>query len=77
VAGPALVVTPLCTMGFDPENLRMRLVSTHPGVGIDEVRDATGFDLLIPDSVPVTLAPTSQQLSILRDLDTDGLLKGP
>ena len=75
--GPALVVTPLCTMGFDPESLRMRLVSVHPGVEIDEVRDATGFDLLIPDSVPVTSAPTSRQLSILRDLDTDGLLKGP
>jgi len=75
--GPALVVTPLCTMGFDPESLRMRLVSVHPGVEVDEVRAATGFDLLIPDSVPVTSAPTTRQLSILRDLDTDGLLKGP
>ena len=75
--GPALVVTPLCTMGFDPESLRMRLVSVHPGVEIDQVREATGFDLLIPGSVPVTAAPTPRQLSILRDLDTDGLLKGP
>lgn len=75
--GPALVVTPLCTMGFDPESLRMRLVSVHPGVEIDEVRDATGFDLQIPDSVSVTTPPTSRQLSLLRDLDTDGLLKGP
>jgi glutaconate CoA-transferase, subunit B len=75
--GPALVVTPLCTMGFDAHSLRMRLVSVHPGVQIDEVRDATGFDLLVPDPVPVTTAPTSRQLSILRDLDTDGLLKGP
>jgi acyl CoA:acetate/3-ketoacid CoA transferase beta subunit len=64
-------------MGFDPESLRMRLVSVHPGVEIDQVREATGFDLLIPGSVPVTAAPTSRQLSILRDLDTDGLLKGP
>jgi glutaconate CoA-transferase subunit B len=67
-------------MDFDPVSLRMRLVSVHPGVEIDEVRDATGFDLLIPDSpdsVPVTPAPTSRQLSTLRDLDTDGLLKGP
>jgi acyl CoA:acetate/3-ketoacid CoA transferase beta subunit len=64
-------------MGFDPESLRMRLVSVHPGVELDEVREATGFDLQIPDSVPVTTAPTSRQLSLLRDLDTDGLLKGP
>jgi glutaconate CoA-transferase subunit B len=75
--GPALVVTPLCTMDFDPESLRMRLVSTHPGVEVDEVRKATGFDLIIPDSVPVTAAPTSRQLSILRGVDSDGLLKGP
>lgn len=75
--GPALVVTPLCTMGFDPDSLRMRLVSVHPGVEVDQVRDATGFDLLIGDSTPVTAAPTSEQLSILRDVDTDGLLKGP
>jgi glutaconate CoA-transferase subunit B len=75
--GPALVVTPLCTMGFDPDSLRMRLVSVHPGVEVDQVRQATGFELLIPDSVPVTAAPTSRQLSILRELDTDGLLKGP
>jgi glutaconate CoA-transferase subunit B len=75
--GPALVVTPLCTMGFDPVSLRMRLVSVHPGVDIDEVAEATGFDLAIPDSVPVTSSPTAPQLSILRDLDTNGLLKGP
>jgi len=78
--GPALVVTPLCTMDFDPVSLRMRLVSVHPGVEVDQVRNATGFDLLIPDSpdsVPVTAAPTPRQLSLLRDVDTDGLLKGP
>jgi glutaconate CoA-transferase subunit B len=75
--GPALVVTPLCTMDFDPQTLRMRLVSTHPGVEVDHVREATGFDLVVPDSVPVTAEPTAQQLSILRDVDTDGLLKGP
>ena len=40
-AGCFLGVTPLCTMGFDPVSLRMRLVSVHPGIGIDEVRDAT------------------------------------
>lgn len=74
--GPAFVVTPLCTMDFDPESLRMRLVSLHPGVGIEEVRDATGFELLVPDQVPVTTEPTALQLAILRDLDPDGLLKG-
>lgn len=74
--GPQLVVTPLCTMGFDPESLRMRLETVHPGVEVEQVRAATGFDLIIPDSVPTTPEPTSEQLSILRALDTNGLLKG-
>ena len=74
--GPQLVVTPLCTMGFDPETLRMRLETVHPGVEVDQVRAATGFELIIPSSIPVTPEPTAEQLSVLRKLDTNGLLKG-
>lgn len=74
--GPQLVITPLCTMGFDPDSLRMRLETVHPGVEVEQVRAATGFELIIPDSVPVTPEPTSEQLSIIRTLDTNGLLKG-
>ena len=74
--GPQLVVTPLCTMGFDTATLRMRLESVHPGVDVAQVRAATGFDLIIPESVPVTAEPTARQLSLLRSLDTNGLLKG-
>src|SRR3990170_3899721 len=39
-----LVVTPLATMDFDPETRRMRLASTHPGVTVEQVREATGFE---------------------------------
>ncbi len=74
--GPQLVVTPLCTMGFDSETLRMRLETVHPGVDVEQVRAATGFDLIIPQSVPTTPEPSAEQLSLLRALDTHGLLKG-
>lgn len=74
--GPALVVTPLCTMDFDPETLRMRLKTIHPGIEVDYVRDATGFDLLVPQSVPRTPEPSAEQLSLVRMLDSGGLLKG-
>ena len=73
--GPALVVTPLCTMDFDPETLRARLCSVHPGVGVDQVREATGFTLGGPDAVPETPAPTPRELAILRDLDPRGVLR--
>ncbi len=74
--GPALVVTSLATMDFDPDSLRMRLVSVHPGVTVEEVRDATGFDLIVRDPVPTTVAPTPDQLAIVRELDSNGVLKG-
>ena len=74
--GPALVVTPLCTMDFEPTSLRMRVVSLHPGVALDDVRDATDFDLVVPDTVPVTTPPTALQLATVRGLDPRGVLKG-
>ncbi len=30
----------------------MRLASVHPGVAVDEVGAATGFQLVVPDEVP-------------------------
>ena len=74
--GPAAVVTPLCTMDFDEKTLRMRLRSVHPGVEVDQVLDATGFQLAVPSTVPTTADPTAEQLSIVRKLDSDGILKG-
>jgi hypothetical protein len=70
-----LVVTPLATMDFDPESRRMRLASTHPGVSVDEVATATGFELLLPPSVPETSPPTADELAELRRLDSAGSLR--
>ena len=70
-----LVVTPLGTMDFDPESRRMRLASTHPGVRVDDVVAATGFQLLLPPSVPETPLPTREELAELRRLDPGGSLR--
>lgn len=74
--GPAAVVTPLCTMGFDSQTLRMRLETVHPGVTVHEVAEATGFEVVVPEVVPPTPLPTDEQIAILRGIDSDGLLKG-
>jgi glutaconate CoA-transferase subunit B len=71
-----LVVTPLATMDFDPESRRMRLASTHPGVGVDDVAAATGFELASTGPVPETPPPTAEELSTLRSLDPGGALRG-
>jgi hypothetical protein len=54
----------------------MQVVSVHPGVTVDEVVDATGFELLVPDEVPESRLPTDEELRLIREvIDPDGLRK--
>ena len=62
------VVSNLASFDWDPGSRRMRLLSVHPGVTVDEVVAATGFDLVISDDVPVTRAPTAGELRLIREL---------
>jgi acyl CoA:acetate/3-ketoacid CoA transferase beta subunit len=67
------VVTDLAVLDFATPDHRMRLRSVHPGVTVDEVLAATGFDLAVPDEVPATPTPTDAQLRLLREvLDPGG-----
>lgn len=61
------VVSPLGVFDFAPSG-EMRLASLHPGVTVDEVVEATGFELVIPDDVPVTRDPTAEELALLNDV---------
>lgn len=52
---------------------RMRLRSVHPGVTVDEVVAATGFELVVPDEVPESRLPTADELELIREvIDPDG-----
>jgi len=74
--GPRYVVTPLAVMDFEDETKRMRIKSVHPGVTVDQVRENTGFDLLVPERVPVTEPPSDLQLAVLRTrIDARGVLR--
>ena len=45
----------------------------HPGVSVDEVVAATGFDLVVDVDTPTTRLPTADELRILREvLDPKG-----
>lgn len=68
------VVSNLGVFDFATPDRSMRLVSTHPGVTVDDVVEATGFALAIPDDVPDTRDPTPEELELLRTvLDPRGL----
>lgn len=74
--GPTSVITPLAILDFETDDHRMRLQSVHPGVEVEQVVEATGFELEIPDQVPRTPEPTAEQLRLLRErIDREGLLR--
>ena len=73
--GPSLIVTPLCTMDFDPGTHVARLASLHPGVTLDQVLEATGFAPIVPTKLETTQPPTLEEVAILRRLDPNGLLR--
>ena len=54
-------------MDFDDKTKRMRLASIHPGVDIDNVKESTGFDLIIPENVQETNPPTVTEINVLRE----------
>jgi glutaconate CoA-transferase, subunit B len=73
--GPALLVTPLCTMDFDPRSGRARLRTVLPGVTAAQVAAATGFELALPEVVLETRPPSQEELAVLRQVDSGGLLR--
>lgn len=74
--GPRYCITPLCIMDFEEKSKRMRVHSIHRGVSLEQVVENTGFDLILPDRVPVTEAPTEEELRLLRErIDVDGMLR--
>ena len=67
------VVTDLALLGFDASAKRMKLLALHPGVTADQVRENTGFELMIEADLPMTDPPTEKELAVLRHLDPERL----
>ena len=68
------VVTNLCVLDFESPDHSMRLCSVHPGVTVDEVVAATGFELAVGADVPESRLPTDEELRWIRDvIDPNGL----
>jgi len=74
--GPQKVFSNLAVMGFDADTGRMRLDSLHAGVQLQDVVANTGFELLLPDTVPETVPPTAEDIDLIRNhIDPQGLRK--
>ncbi|MFI7589775.1 CoA-transferase subunit beta [Spongisporangium articulatum] len=66
------VVSDLAVLDFATPTRTMRLVSVHPGVTVDDVVAATGFELVVGADVPTTPAPDDATLDLLDRLDPEG-----
>jgi glutaconate CoA-transferase, subunit B len=64
--GPYRVITDLAVLGFHEQTRRMEVRSLHPGVTLEQVRQATGFELGVGEPVATTAPPTDLELQILR-----------
>lgn len=62
------VVSNLGVFDFETPDHRMRLRSLHPGVSVDDVVAATGFELVIPSDVPQSRLPLPEELRLLDEV---------
>jgi glutaconate CoA-transferase subunit B len=70
--GPQNVVTDKAIFGFS-EDGEMILASIHPGVTVEEVREAVSWPLRVAKELQVTAPPTVEELNLIRkELDKDG-----
>lgn len=65
------VITDLGIFGFDDQAKKMKVLAINPGSSLEEVRDNTGFDLMVSEKLSTTNAPSHQELTILRQLDPE------
>ena len=69
------VVSNLGVFDFDTPDHTMRLRSYHPGVTVDDIVAATGFELTVPDDVAETRLPTLEELDLIRVVLDPGALR--
>jgi glutaconate CoA-transferase, subunit B len=68
-AGPSMVITDLGILAPDPRTCELTLTHLHPGVTVERVRAATGWDLAVAPALRDTPPPTADELAALRILE--------
>jgi glutaconate CoA-transferase, subunit B len=69
----SVVVTDLGILEPDRRTRELTLTRVHPGIAVDDVREATGWELRVGDGVEETRPPTEDELRALRALQTKGV----
>ena len=72
--GPATLITTLGVFDLSAGHFRAR--SLHPGVSIDAVKEATGFEVESPQEIGTTTEPDAEELGYIRHADPEGFWTG-
>ena len=67
--GPTLVITDLGLLKPRPGDLELELTHLHPGVSLEQARQATGWELAVSDELARTEPPKPEELDVLRKLN--------
>ncbi|HEY1576751.1 MAG TPA: CoA-transferase [Terracidiphilus sp.] len=65
--GNVRLITELGIFELNHTDRLFHLMSIHPGISVDQVRENTGGELVVPDSLVVTEPPTPEQLRQMRE----------
>lgn len=71
--GPSRVITSMGIFSFGPADREMVLMTTHPGVSVNEVRDETGWPLRVSPEIHETSPPSVEELAAVRKYDPKGV----
>jgi glutaconate CoA-transferase subunit B len=66
--GPSAVITDLAVLEPGPETKALVLTQLHPGVDVEQVREATGWELAVAAEPRRTQPPSDEELGALREL---------
>ena len=66
--GPTLVITDLGLLRPRPGTLELELTHLHPGVNLEQARQATGWELAVSPDLAFTDPPGTEELAVLRRL---------
>ena len=65
--GPYRLITDIGVYGYHSETKEMTLLNLHPGKSVDDVKENSGFDILLSDDIAPTIEPTDEELRVLRE----------
>jgi len=71
--GPIALITTLAVFTFDPGTGEALLSSYHPGTTIEQVQQQTSWPLRLAPACAETVPPSSQELELIRQCDTEGV----